>query len=181
MTEGHGKYPIIFEPLQNVQTSRSTYKVMSFIDFTPYLEYFQWFERYFEAFKTSIRAFENDPIMQEFKEETIAATSNKKGEACRHYPVCYVQPLLYRLCFEQAQAVAYRQQQECCMACHMQACLVLKQFEYILNVTEYVNENYLRVKVKFLRAIDYVDNIDVGQVTPTDSPARQKTSQWKPP
>ena len=57
------------------------------------------------------------------------------------------------------------------MACHMQACLVLKQFEYILNVTEYVNENYLRVKEKFLRAIDYVDNIDVGQVTPTDSPA----------
>ena len=25
VTEGHGKYPVIFEPLQNVQTSRSTY------------------------------------------------------------------------------------------------------------------------------------------------------------
>ena len=45
------------------------------------------------------------------------------------------------------------------MAWHMQACLVLRQFEYILNVTEYVNENYLRVKEKFLRAIDYVENI----------------------
>ena len=43
VTEGHGKYPVIFEPLQNVQTSRSTYKVTSFIDFTPYLEYFQQF------------------------------------------------------------------------------------------------------------------------------------------
>ena len=50
VTEGHGKYPVIFEPLQNVQTSRSTYKVTSFIDFTPYLEYFQQFERYLEAF-----------------------------------------------------------------------------------------------------------------------------------
>ena len=97
VTEGHGKYPIIFEPLQNVQTSRSTYKVTTFIDFTPCLEYFQRFERYLEAFKTSIRAFEKDPIMQEFQEETIAATSNKRGEACRHYPVYYVQPLLYRL------------------------------------------------------------------------------------
>ena len=66
ITEGHGKYPVIFEPLQNVQTSRSTYKVTSFIDFTPYLEYFQQFERYLEAFKTSIKAFENDPILQEF-------------------------------------------------------------------------------------------------------------------
>ena len=79
--------------------------------------------------------------MQEFQEETVVATSSKDGEACRHHPVCYVQPLLYRLHFEQAQAAAYRQQQEHCMAHHMQACLVLKQFEYILNVTEYVNEN----------------------------------------
>ena len=37
--------------------------------------------------------------------------------------------------------------------------LVLKQFEYILNVTEHVNENYLRVKERFLKAIDYVENI----------------------
>ena len=66
VTEGHGKYPVIFEPLQNVQTSRSTYKVTSFIDFTPYLEYFQQFERYLEAFKASIGTFENDPILQEF-------------------------------------------------------------------------------------------------------------------
>ena len=54
VTEGHGKYPVIFEPLQNVQTSHSTYKVTSFIDFTPYLEYLQQFERYLEAFKASI-------------------------------------------------------------------------------------------------------------------------------
>ena len=63
VTEGHGKYPVIFEPIQNVQTSRSTYKVTSFIDFTPYLEYFQQFERYLEAFKTSIKAFENDSVL----------------------------------------------------------------------------------------------------------------------
>ena len=67
------------------------------------------------------------------------------------------------------------------MAHHMQACSVLKQFEYILNVTEYVNENYLRVKKKFLRAIDYVENIDVGQVAPTDSPSQQKQASGSPP
>ena len=68
VTEGHGKYPVIFEPLQNMQTSRSTYKVTSFINFTPYLEYFQQFERYLEAFKSSIKAFESGPILQEFRE-----------------------------------------------------------------------------------------------------------------
>ena len=60
------------------------------------------------------------------------------------------------------------------MARHMQACLVLRQFEYILNVTEHINENYLRVKEKFLRAIDYVENINVDKPTTSDPPSRHK-------
>ena len=175
MTEGYGKYPVIFEPLQNVQTSRSTYKVTSFIDFTPYLEYFQQFERYLEAFKSSINNFKNDPVLQEFQEQTVRATRNIKGEACRHYPACYSQSLLHKLRSIEIQAVAYRRERERCMARHIQACLVLRQFEYILNVTEYVNENYLRVKAKFLRAIDYVEDINVGEPTSTGSPSRPKT------
>ena len=101
---------------------------------------------------------------------------NKKGEACKHYAACYAQPLLYRLRHEQDQAEAFRRQQEHCMACHMQTYLVLKQFEHILNVTEYVNENYLRVKEKCLRAIDYVKDINVEDVPPSDPPPRQKQS-----
>ena len=66
------------------------------------------------------------------------------------------------------------------MAQHMQACLVLKQFEYILNVTEYVNDSYLRVKAKFLRAIDYVGDINVGEPTPTGSLSRQKRNSGTP-
>ena len=108
VTEGHGKYPVIFEPLQNVQTSHSTYKVTSFIDFTPYLEYFQQFERYLEAFKASIKAFENDPVLQEFREQAMAATDDKAGEACKHYPVCFVQSILYKLRMEWLQVLAYR-------------------------------------------------------------------------
>ena len=62
----------------------------------------------------------------------------------------------------------------------MQACLALKQFEYILNVTEYVNENYLRVKEKFLRAIDYVEDINVGEPPTTDSTSRRKRNSENP-
>ena len=180
VTEGHGKYPVIFEPLQNVQTSRSTYKVTSFIDFTPYLDYFQQFERYLEAFKTSIKAFENDPILQEFRELTMTATNDRTGEACRHYPVCYTQSILYKLRIEQLEVLARRRERQRCVARHMQACLVLRQFEYILNVTEHVNENYLRVKEKFLRAIDYVENINVDQSTTNGSPSRHKRDSESP-
>ena len=41
-------------------------KLLPLSTFTPYLEYFQQFEKYLEAFKTSIKAFENDPVLQEF-------------------------------------------------------------------------------------------------------------------
>ena len=180
VTEGHGKYPVIFEPLQNVQTSRSTYKVTSLIDFTPYLEYFQQFEKYLEAFKTSIKAFENDPILQEFRELTMTATNERTGEACKHYPVCYTQSILYKLRIEQLEVLARRRERERCMARHMQACLVLRQFEYILNVTEHINENYLRVKEKFFRAIDYVENINVDQSTTNGSPSRHKRDSESP-
>ena len=56
----------------------------------------------------------------------------------------------------------------------MQACLVLKQFEYILNMTEYVMGNYLRIKERFLRAIDYVENIDINEGPPSTSTSRRK-------
>ena len=180
VTEGHGKYPVIFEPLQNVQTSRSTYKVTSFIDFTPYLEYFQQFEKYLEAFRSSISNFENDPVLQEFREHTMQATRNEKGEACRQYPACYPQSLLHQLRSMESRAIAHRRERERCMARYMQACLVLRQFEYILNVTEHVNDNYLRVKAKFLRAIDYVEDINVGEPTPTSPPSRHKRNSGTP-
>ena len=174
VTEGHGKYPVIFEPLQNVQTSQSTYKVTSFIDFTLYLEYFQWFERYLESFKASMKAFKSDPILQEFRETAMATTSDNTGEECRHYCVCFLQPLLYQLRSAHSSIIAYQRQCQHCMMRHIQACLVLSQFEYMLNVTEYVNENYLRVKEKFLRALDYIEKIDISGVSPTDSKPLQK-------
>ena len=174
VTKGHGKYPVIFEPLQNVQTSRSTYKVTSFIDFTPYLDYFRQFEAYLEAFKASIQAFENNPVLQEFREEIRVVPPGKTEEVCKEYPICSARTIYYKLQMEQMRAYAERRERQRCVARHMQACLALKQFEYILNVTEYVNENYLRVKEKFLRAINYVEDINISEPLTTDSTARHK-------
>ena len=61
------------------------------------------------------------------------ATRNIKGEACRHNPACYSQSLLYKLRSIEIQAVAHRRERERCMACHIQACLMLRQFEYIFK------------------------------------------------
>ena len=42
---GQLSYPVIFEPIQNVEFSRSVYKVTSMIDFTPYVDYFKKYEQ----------------------------------------------------------------------------------------------------------------------------------------
>ena len=153
---------------------------MSFIDFTLYLEYFRQFEEYLEAFKDSIKAFENNPVLQEFREQTMVVPEGKTEEAYKDYPICFVQTIFYKLRMEQLQVYAHRREQQRCIARHMQACLVLKQFEYILNVTKYVNENYLRVKEKFLRAIDYMEDININKSPTTDSTPRHKRNSESP-
>ena len=110
----------------------------------------------------------------------MTATNERTGEACKHYPVCYTQSILYKLRIEQLEVLAQRRERERCMARHMQACLVLRQFEYILKVTEHINENYLRVKEKFLRAIDYVENINVDKPMTNDPPSRHKRDSESP-
>ena len=45
---GQQLYPVIFEPIKHIKLSRSTYKITSFIDFTPYIRTFNTFERYLE-------------------------------------------------------------------------------------------------------------------------------------
>ena len=93
IVEGNGRYPVIFEPLQNVQTSRSTFKVTSFIDFTPYLDYFHSFEQYLAAFKASIDFLEEDAIMNEFRDEVYRAAGSKGENECTHYAYCFAQTL----------------------------------------------------------------------------------------
>ena len=88
--------------------------------------------------------------------------------------VCYTQSILYKLRIEQLEVLARQRERQRCMARHMQACLVLRQFGYILNVTEYISENYLRVKEKFLKAIDYVENIKVDKPIASNTTSRHR-------
>ena len=95
--EGNGKYPVIFEPLQNVQMSRSTYKVTSFIDFEPYLRYFTNFERYLKNFLQEIVNFMEDPVFREFRWGSPTAREGDEGIDCSQQPKCEVQLPLFQV------------------------------------------------------------------------------------
>ena len=46
LRRGQHVYPVLFEPIKHIKLSRSTYKVTSYIDFTPHIRTFESFERY---------------------------------------------------------------------------------------------------------------------------------------
>ena len=166
--EGHGKYSIIFEPLQNIQMSRSTYRVTSFIDFDPYLQYFANFELYLERFLKNLESFMEDPVFREFRWGSSMARSGEEGIDCSERPKCEVKMLLFEVRNQNARMEAYRLQRERCIARHFQVCLALKQFDHLLNVTLQLYQNFERVKNRFLRAVDHVeqthDHAELGEV-----------------
>ena len=155
--EGNGKYPVIFKPLQNVQMSRSTYKVTSFIDFEPYLQYFTNFEEYLNKFLQEIVNFMEDPVFREFRWGSPMAREGDAGIDCSQQPKCEVRLLLFEVRNQNARMEAYRQQRERCIARHFQVCLALKQFDHLFNISSQLYQSFERVKARFLRAVDYVE------------------------
>ena len=56
-------YPVIFEPIQDVEFSRSVYKVITIVDFTPYVEYFEKYEQCLTKLYRDIRNEEKVKII----------------------------------------------------------------------------------------------------------------------
>ena len=166
--EGHRKYSIIFEPLQNIQMSRSTYRVTSFIDFDPYLQYFANFELYLKRFLKNLESFTEDPVFREFRWGSTMVCSGKEGMDCSKRPKCEAKTLLFEVRNQRSRMEAYRIQRERCIARHFQVCLALKNFDHLLNVTLQLYQNFEKVKNRFLRAVDHVeqthDHAELGKV-----------------
>ena len=57
MKPGQYLEPVIFEPMEKIRLSRSTYKVSSFVDFRPYYRTFKAYGCYLLQFKQDL----NDP------------------------------------------------------------------------------------------------------------------------
>ena len=96
--------------------SRSTYRVTSFIDFDPYLQYFANFELYLERFLKNLESFTKDPVFQEFRWESSKARSGEEGIDCSTKPKCEVKTLLFEVRNQRSRMEAYRIQREQCVA-----------------------------------------------------------------
>ena len=109
-----------------------------------------------------------DPVFREFRWGSSMARSGEEGIDCSKRPKCEVKMLLFEVHNQRSRMEAYRIQREQCIARHFQVCLALKQFDHLLNVTLQLYQNFERVKNRFLRAVDHVeqthDHTELGEV-----------------
>ena len=63
---GKGRQSVIFEPLQNVQMSRSNFQVTSFIDFQLYIGYFDNYEEYLNRFIETVARIPHSMLYKAF-------------------------------------------------------------------------------------------------------------------
>ena len=81
---GKGRQSVIFELLQNVQMSRSNFQVTSFIDFQPYIGYFNNYEEYLNKFIETIAEIPHSTLYKAFVKD-IGGTFNGNDT---HAPTC---------------------------------------------------------------------------------------------
>ena len=157
---GWGQQSVIFEPLQNVQMSRSKFQVMSFIDFQTYLYYFHNYEGYLDKFMDSILKVPKHPLYQRFMRDKGGDFSVHPG-TCNQPSRCCAPSKTYHKAFDpQGRKHWIRGNHESlCRNRHIHACLVQCQFDRLLNMTQYLRQNYYRVKERFLESIDYVEDV----------------------
>ena len=98
-----------------------------------------------------------DPVFREFRWGSPTAREGDEGIDCSQQPKCEVQLPLFQVRNQNARMEAYRQQRERCVARHFQVCLALKQFDHLFNISSQLYQNFERVKAKFMRAVDYVE------------------------
>ena len=142
---------MIFELLQNVQMSRSKFRVTSFIDFQTYLDYFHSYKGYLDKFMDSILKVPEQPLYPRLMRDKGGDISMHPG-TCNQPPRSRSPSKIYHKAFD-PQGISHRireNHESLCRNRHIHACLVQHQFDRLLNMTQYLCQNYYQMKERFL-------------------------------
>ena len=155
---GQHVYPVLFEPIKHIKLSRSTYKVTSFIDFTPHIRTFESFENYLEQ------------LIQDLNDESkvggLKYLQEKASLRERHTPVegnQFVQMMttpeldctqnIEQFCLTHAN-ISYND----CYEGHTTVCDIKRKFRKSLTIVKHIKRDFLKTREHFYRAIDHVQN-----------------------
>ena len=113
-----------------------------------------------DKFMDSILKVPEQPLYQRFMRDKGGDVSMRPG-TCDQPPRCRAPSKTYHNAFDsQGRTHWIRENHESlCRNRHIHACLVQRQFDRLLNMTQYVRQNYYRVKERFLESINYVGDV----------------------
>ena len=132
---GQYEYPVIFEPIQNIKLSRSTYQVTTIIDLTPYFEFFTNYNIHLVNFLRSLK-----------DQSRVSFLANEWTDIdCMDRTKCTDSSLS-------------KSGQERCRRRVLQFCMTRNQYYQISNATEYLQQTYEALVTRFLGIIDYLDD-----------------------
>ena len=140
-------FPVIFEPIRNIKFSRSVYKVTSFLDFTPYVTFFENFERYIKNFLEDVQ----DPNKVDMvRDPTKLSQANKEWH--KYFP----EQLKDLNCSDSTICVTYPE--KLCYQWYISTCMSRQHYKHMLSEVEYLQKVYNQVKTTFYQAINHVGN-----------------------
>ena len=136
-------YPVIFEPIQNVEFSRSVYKITSMVDFTPYGEYFRKYEQYLTKLYRDLRKEEKVKIITNpfklLKERNYTSylPLQLSNTDCNRPEVCEENP--YKDCYHW----------------YVSICMIQKHYKQLLKETRHVKEVFDTLKDSFYEVTNH--------------------------
>ena len=136
-------YPVIFEPIQNVEFSRSVYIITLIVDFSPYVEYFRKYEQYIAKLYRDLR-----------KEEKIKIITNPFKLLKERNYTSYLPMQLENVDCDRPQVCEENPYKDC-YHWYVSICMSQKHYKQLLKETRHVKEVFDTLKGSFYEAINH--------------------------
>ena len=144
-------HPVIFEPQNKIQLTRSTYQVTTFLDFTPFVNGFNNLQNYIKDFKKDIHNPEYFSLIMYMNTNPSAS------------------PLL-----NEQDLATFMQSAYCLSAPY--ACMTRLKIDSFLMEVNYLEDLFDVVFQKFLNAIDHIDYHPTMQNAPASNRSKRSVS-----
>ena len=136
-------YPVIFESVQNVEFSRSVYKITSMVDFSPYVEYFKKYDQYITKLYRYLR-----------KEEKVKLVTNPFRLLKERNYTSYL-PLQLESVNCDRPEVCEENPHKDCYHWFVSICMSQKHYKQLLKETRHVKEVFDTLKKSFYETINH--------------------------
>ena len=145
-------YPVIFEPVQNVEFSRSVYKITSMVDFSSYVEYFKKYDQYITNLYRDLR-----------KEEKVKLITNPFRLLKERNYTSYLPLQLENVNCDRPEFCEENPHKDC-YHWFVSICMSQKHYKQLLKETRHVKEVFDTLKKSFYEAINHQEGNPEGEL-----------------